>query len=526
MKILLLLKKNFLSTFSPKKFLNLKPIKKVLIILLAIYTVFSVEFSLYMYFNIFADKLQENNLLSMMPLFLFLFSAFSTFTLSINIAKSNMFSSSDNELLFSMPVKTSSILISRLINLVIWNLFISLFITIPALVVYVSRVPVDLMFYLNIAVIYLFFITIPTILASIFGYLIAYIVSKTNSKNILEILTSLFFIGIIMYVMNNAGNIISYMVANIKNIEAIIKYMFYPIYLISDILVANNMMSLIKYIGINILIIVVFVYLLNINYKKIIFKLQENRTKSTFVLKELKSNSIKKSLFFKELKRYISSPIYFMNTALLMILLLFFSISSIFMDRDNILQIIGLSVDVPIFQIILAAIAFCILISNTTGASISMEGENFWIIKSLPIDYKEYLYSKIYMNILVTLPISIISILIFTFTLNLSFVECMVLIIISGLLSLFSAYLGVLVNLRFPKMDAVNDTVIVKRSLSVMLSGVVPMFILYIIVGIYILTKIDIKVLIFIVSILLSISILVSIRLLEKYGIKRLHEIQ
>ena len=97
-------------------------------------------------------------------------------------------------------------------------------------------------------------------------------------------------------------------------------------------------------------------------------------------MKELKSSSILKNLYFKEVKRYFSSPIYVLNTSFGLILILIASIASIFYDKEQILAVFELSTNGQIFNLLVVAIIFIAFVSNTTSSSISIEG-NLWILK-------------------------------------------------------------------------------------------------------------------------------------------------
>lgn len=485
-KLGILLKTNLFTTFNINKLKKEKPIKLVIYAILAAYIIFSLFITFSSYALLTADALEKYNLISFMLVLFFIIASFMVFNFTIYDSKSNMFNANDNDLLLSMPIKTSAIMASRLLRIIIWNLFTSLFIILPALYVYTTKINVTFSFYPKAVIIFLLLPIIPTVLASLIGYFIAYITSKVNFKNWIELFLSVLFMVGIYYLLGNSNKLLNMFVTNQETLIEIIKWLFYPIYLTYEVFNDNNYLSLILYIFINLLVFAAFVIPLSRSFRKIIVKLQENKSKSNYVMKTLKTNSQRRALLKKELKRYFSSPIYVLNTFFGVALMLIIAFASIFYDKNIILSVLDVSMQgISLFELLIIALLFVAFMSNTASASISLEGKNFWIVKSMPISPINVLNAKILLNMLIILPASFISIIILKFTINLTNFETLILIVIVSISSLVSSHFGLLVNLKFPKMDAVSDVVIVKRSISVMISILVPMIIIFALAGIY-----------------------------------------
>ena len=114
--------------------------------------------------------------------------------------------------------------------------------------------------------------------------------------------------------------------------------------------------------------------------------------RSNYKLGELKTSSPMKSLFKKELKRYFASNVYVMNTVFGMLILVIMVIALPFIDPNTIVE--GIDVAGAVEDIIPVIITFCISTSCTTMASISIEGQNLWITKSLPVSSEIYISIK------------------------------------------------------------------------------------------------------------------------------------
>jgi ABC-2 type transport system permease protein len=290
----------------------------------------------------------------------------------------------------------------------------------------------------------------------------------------------------------------------------------------------NNYLSLLIFIIFNVGLFTIFTYILSINFKKIIAKLQENRAKSNFVMKTLRSESISKTLFMKEAKRYFSSPIYVFNTLFGPMIILVAAIASIFFDKSMIMSVLGVSGgENMIFQFLVAAVLFVPFFTSTTSCSISIEGNNFWVMKTLPLSPKDIFKGKMALNLLLILPAAYLALIVLFITLNLTLMQLLTLLVLVTVSALATVQLGLLVNLKFPKMDATNDVVIVKRSASPMISMLVPLVTIMVASSVYagLSNVINFNILLGVVLILLMIMVVVEHRILNTWGEKRFGEI-
>lgn len=100
----------------------------------------------------------------------------------------------------------------------------------------------------------------------------------------------------------------------------------------------------------------------------------------------------------------------------------------------------------------------------TTCVSLSLEGKNVWIIKSLPIAPKMIYDSKILMNLSLSIPASLISAVLLIIGLKLDVWSSLFIVITPITYSFFSAVWGIFINNRFGYYDWVSETQIVKQS--------------------------------------------------------------
>ena len=170
---------------------------------------------------------------------------------------------------------------------------------------------------------------------------------------------------------------------------------------------------------------------------------------------------------------------------------------------------------------VVGIVVFCIVMSNTSCVSISIEGKNLWILKSLPIDEMDIFKSKILLNILLTIPISMISFLVIGIKLNFGLNTIILVMISIVLLAIFSATLGLFINLLYPKLEFTSDVQVVKQGASVIINMISNLLYVTILCGIgYILKLSNFELFLIISNIITFISILVLYNLLKYKGVE------
>jgi len=529
MKMLwLLLKTNIINSLKLNKILKTSKMKLVM------YSLVVIGLSASFFVSIFLSAIEvvaffhQYNLTNLMLVVFFVMASFITFFFTIYNAKGSLFNANDNNMLLSMPIKSSVILASRLISLIIFNLLTILIFMVPVIIAYITKFNVGFHDYLFIFTIFILLPIIPTILASLFGYLVAYIASKSNNKSMIELLMSFLFIIVFVYISNSSNQILTYIIKNLNSLENIIKWSFYPIYLVYKAFMEYDYLSLILYIVINISLFLIFITILSKSFKKIIAKLHESKTKSNYQMKHLKASSIKKTLLIKEIKRYFSSPIYLLNTSFGVLMFIVFALSSIFFAKEQLLEFLDLSANgITSFQIVLLGVAFITFISITTSSSISLEGKNFWLLKTLPIAPKQIISAKVGLNLLVVLPLTLLAIIMFKFTLLLTIIEVLIIMLVAILFTICAAQFGLLINLKFPKMDASSDTAVVKRSTSSVISLFVPIVLIIILINVYaqLSNNINFNMFLSIIMVFVFIIIIIEKIILNTWGVKRIKKI-
>jgi len=103
--------------------------------------------------------------------------------------------------------------------------------------------------------------------------------------------------------------------------------------------------------------------------------------------------------------------------------------------------------------------------TNTTMASISLEGKNLWIIKSLPLSPRTVFLSKIAVNLTIVAP-AFLDVILIGIGLKMGISETLLLLVITVATSLFISFYGLLINVVVPNFNWTAEALVVKQSAS------------------------------------------------------------
>jgi len=458
---------------------NKSALSKILIPLLLAFVIMSVMYSYSMHF---LDALKGTN---MEFVLLSLFVAItSIMTLIEGIYKSSglIFNCKDDNLLLSLPISKSVVVFIRILKFYIFELLYNSLFLLPAIVLYGIYMKPDILYYIVSIVGILLFPIIPIMISCILGSILVFISSKFKYKNVVQTIITFIFLLFVLYFSYNAESIISNFSENAENINNIITAVCYPAKAYVELILDFNILKFLHFIIVHIIALLISIFLIG----RVYFKINSN-SKSIKKTSVNKNYVIKKSkpiwaLIKKEFNRFINSPVFVTNAGFGLILFLIGSIF-IFAKYDETVENIALSyptlsIDLiknNISIIIFGLISICSFTTSITSSMISLEGTHINILKSLPIKSTTVIWSKVLAAFLIMIPFFLIGDLLFFIKFDIDIIGVLLIILASILFPLISETIGILVNLKYPKMNANNDTEVVKQSISSAISVFVGM---------------------------------------------------
>ena len=400
-------------------------------------------------------------------------------TLVEGIYKSSnlLFNCKDDNLLLSMPIKKSIVLFIRVFKFYVFELMYNSLFLLPALVVYAMHVKVGVSYYM-VCVIGLFLLPIiPIIISCFIGGIISFSSSKFKKKNIAQIFITTVFLVVVLYLSFNLENIIQNLGDNALNVNTYITKLYYPAKLFINLIIGFNLKDLLLFLIINISVFIITLIALGNIYFKINSRAKMVNSKTKNKNYKIKTSMPIVSLIKKELNRFINSPVFVTNAAFGLVLFLIGCIL-ICVKQDYILSKIAMQgLDFTIDNIkyympviLFGFICFSSLMSSITSSMISLEGKSFNILKSLPISPFKVIISKVLIAALIMLPFILSGDILIFIKFKFTFIQVIIILVSSIIMPVVSGIIGIMINLKYPKMNAKTDTEVVKQSISSMIS--------------------------------------------------------
>jgi len=406
--------------------------------------------------------------------FVFIFSIFET--------KSELFEAKDNELLFSMPIRSGDILVSRILSILLINVGEALIIMLPALVVF-AVFGGSVLYVLTGLITSILLVFLATALSSAVGYLVALVAKRFKNHSLVTLFASLAFL-ILYFVFYGQ------LMAGLDMLE------FDPEGAMTEL---SESLLIIKGLGdasmceplSTLILVLLTVGVCYIAYTVIsksyigIISDKSGEKKKKYVKKTIEVSSAYSALVKKEFSKIYSSASYMLNGAmgvLMQIVLAVFllvSAESIMVEAEFIFTSFGMDSHGGMQLIgILVASVFASL-TTLTASAISLEGKNFWIIKSAPISAEVLMYAKLTPHVVLVGASSLISSVLLMIAFRADLVYAIFYILAPIATNLVFALFGLILNIAFPKFDYENEAQVVKQSLATFIITMVGMLFVF-----------------------------------------------
>lgn len=433
------------------------------------------------YITMLAYGLNQIGLADIIPAYILMITSLVILVFSILKAGSILFQMKSYEMLISLPIKPAAIVASRFISMYIGNVVLSLLTVVPSSIVYGIYQRPNSWFYVMMAISVFLLPLIPMTIATAIGALIIAISSRMKHKNLVTIVLSTMLTMAALVasfgMSSKSTNIDTGALAKLSTILTKQIYALYPpARLFSQGIINQDMVSFLAFVLISIGVFLLLVLIVQWKFVEICSAINARATKNNFVMKEMKSSSALMAFYKKELRRYFSSSIYVMNTAIGYIMMVVACIAMRVMGVDELEETLQMT-GVIHKALPLVMAGMCCLIP-TTICSISLEGKQWWIPKSMPVSTKTVLDSKILVNLTIGYPFVFLSAIILFFTIRTSIIGYIMLVLVPIVYILFMSVVGIAINLRMPMFNWESEAVVVKQSGAGFISMLVSLIII------------------------------------------------
>ncbi len=472
---LLLVKIFFKEGFSFKKIIgsgNLRSkTKTILLIVALVYAAgaFLTTFGI-MFFKL-AEALSQLGMIEVMLLYLFMYGTFLSIIFVLFRANGYLFNYKDYQLLEPLPIPSRIVTYAKATVMMVLILMSLFLFTAPITFAYFYFAKFNFFSLILYLIGLLTLPIIPTIIFSLIAMFIAKFTARFKRSNIFTIILTfivVFALMIFSFQLNTMSNV-NPLLNQQEFVERLSKY--YPTmqWFMNSV---NNrtFVDIVLMIGVNGGLLFVFLtaiqkFVLKTNQKGITHR-PSKRIKAIVSKKQ----SVFASIIKKEFNKLTNTTSYAINSGFGVIIMLIGGIAAlIFSDKINdfLVNITGLGF--PSELILLILIAFCLSTVFTSAITLSLEGKNFWIMKSLPIKPETVVFAKLMFNVILALPIAILSMSMIAFAINTKILTWLVMVVFISSFSLVTSAMGSVINLIWPKFDFVDPIEVVKQSAGALL---------------------------------------------------------
>ena len=386
---------------------------------------------------------------------------------SVFTAQQQLFAARDNELLLAMPIRPRDILGARMAVLLLLDYAFTLVVLLPAGVVWLMVVGGTAGGIFGFVLSALLLPLIIMCFTCLFAWLLALISSRMRNKTVVTLVLYLAFLAAYFYVYMNFNNILTGLIANSAQLAGGVAVV-YPVYAFGQAIAAGNLLHMAGFAACCAVPFAIVYAVLSRGFLSVTLR-RPAAKKLVYREQKLAVSSASGALLKKELRHFGANGMYILNASLGSILTIAAAVALI-IYRDTLVTVLG---ELPQgWTAAFMTIALCFLCATDviSAPSISLEGKTLWLLKSLPVKPRTILMSKVNLHLVIALPPTLIASVCCIIALPMGAADAAAVVLSPALMCVFGALLGVVTNLRFPKFDYINETAVIKNSMSVMIT--------------------------------------------------------
>lgn len=420
-----------------------------------------------------------------------------TFILGIFYIMGVFFYSNDIELLLPLPLKPWQILGAKYVTVLVYEYMTQLIFFLPVLLAYGIKDRANLVYFIYGLIAYLLLPVVPLVFSSILSIFVmrgfGFVKNKDKMKTISGIAAMVIVVGF------NFG--VQKLSRNFGNPEEIMRLIQQGgnslLYKSQDVFIVNRYMTialtgyrdLILSLG-NMLLAVagaaafmaLFFYLGEKLYLRSVIGLNEAAASRKLSDKAMRRDlyrvsSALSAMRAKELKLLFRTPVYFLNCVMMNFLWPVFLLIPILAGGEEIGELSELAMhlkNTDILRYVMAGAASTALFMSGTNmissTAISREGRNIYVSKYLPVNYKTQINAKTQSGMLMGLVGMLAGLAAVWLMLPLPLYAVMLALLVSLPCIFFINYVGILIDLKFPKLDWDNEQKAVKQNMNGLLT--------------------------------------------------------
>ena len=376
---------------------------------------------------------------------------------------SGLYLAKDNDLLLSLPIPPRRILMVRMIAIYAAGFVYSAVCWLPVVLRYQLSAPggLSLLFSLLLSFVNALLVLV---LSCLLGWVVAAVSSRLRRKNLMTVALSLAFLAVYFLVTSRMNRLLS----------GTVRAKLWPLYQLG-LGASGKVLPMLCWCCLVFALFLLTYALLSRSYLRLATA-DRGVKKAVYRAGQSKTSGMEAALLRKELRRFLMSPMYMMNSGigLLMILIAAVALAVKAGTVRETLELFFASAPDSVKALLpaIGLMAVCALSSmvTITAPSVSLEGKGLWVLQSLPVPARAALRAKERLHLLLCLPPALICCLVMVAALRLEALSSVLMLLVAALNVWVMADLGLMMNLLKPNLSWTSEMVPIKQSLPVAVS--------------------------------------------------------
>lgn len=384
---------------------------------------------------------------------------------------SMMYGAKDNDLLFSLPIRSGDILFSRILVVFITGGCYMGLVFIPGIVAYwvaspSFSFPVLLMQIVVMASLAL----IVTTLTCALGWVIQKVSVRMKNRNAAKLILTIIFLGLYYFVSTQATKYIETLILNADKVSS----SFRSVHLLYALGAGctGSLLDCLIFTLFSALLFFICFRVISRSYLSLSTETGKS-VKKTYSSSGIRALSSGGALLKREGMRFLSSTVYALNTGMGIIFMLIGAVAlliwrSAILSLTSQLEEMGMGYLVPLG--VSVVISLLVSMNGISAPSVSLEGKSIWIVQSLPVSAWDVLKSKLLFCFILSAVPALILVLV-AYGVSLVTLPLLPLFVVYTLLCcILQAETGLVFNLLHPSLKWTNEASCVKNGLSTFLA--------------------------------------------------------
>ena len=385
---------------------------------------------------------------------------------------STLYLAKDNEMLLSMPIPPSKILITRMSLVYGMSLLYSGVVWLPAVVyawIFGNLSAAAVVFDVLLVFLVALFVTVVT---CVLGWVVALAATHIRNKSFVIVMISLVLFGGYYYVCFNMMNILQKLLLNAEALGEGIRVWANVLYQLGKAAAGDGRAMLI-FSGITLALFAVCFVVLSKSFLHIATRNRGEVKKTGKVA--VKSRGLPAALLQRELRRFVSSPTYMLNCGLGIVILPVLSIFAL-LKRGLLTELIsGLNSMLPgigsaLPMAVVVIVTMCAGLNAVSTPSVSLEGKSLWILRTLPVSGKMVLRAKLKLHLWLNLPAVLLSTVVLGLCLEMTPAAILLCAACNVAFIWFIDAFGLMIGVLRPNFQWTSEAMPIKQSMNMMIS--------------------------------------------------------